>query len=142
MQRAKKLFRDYIYKKWDCMAGSPPAARPPDEDEVVRVPDLSVLAWEGGCPLWPSTLSNRFEESTPEHAKVLAMKKEFDEAYPETSKLVKITNSGTQPQRAGGFCDYSVGGGKQPLQTTRHIQLKVVSDDDFKTEMDGRWDAD
>lgn len=138
VQRARKLFRDYIYKKWDGMPGSPPAARPPDENEGVKAPELSVLAWENGCPLWPSTLSTRFEESTPEHAKILAVKKEFDEAFPETSRPVKIKNSGTTPSRAGGFCDYSVDGGKQPLKTTREIDLKVVSDSDFQAEMEGR----
>ena len=135
--RATKAFRDYVYQKWDGMAGAPPKSRPPDEDVATKTPDLQVLAFQNGSPVWPQPLSARFKEGTEEHQALLKKKCEFDQAFPQASAQTASGRTPT-PGRAGGDCDYSVDGGARPLDISRELSLAVVGQSDFETELNSR----
>ncbi|CAK9093865.1 FO synthase subunit 1, partial [Durusdinium trenchii] len=132
--RATKAFRDYVYQKWDGMAGAPPKSRPPDEEVATKTPDLQVLAFQNGSPVWPQPLSARFKEGTEEHQALLKKKCEFDQAFPQASAQTASGRTPT-PGRAGGDCDYSVDGGARPLDISRELSLAVVGQSDFETEL-------
>lgn len=120
--------KSMVYKKWDEDTNlSPPKTRPLRESSAAAaaVPSLDILAWANDRPVFPAVLLTKFPEGTAEHARMLELKKDFDEKYPEASQPPPAVGSG----RAGGVCDYSVDGGRHPLDCTRVIDLPLVGAD-------------
>ena len=63
---------------WDASPNAPPKTRPVEGDSgTAAAPDLQVLAWQGGHPVWPEILLNRFPEGTSEADALLKKKEEF-----------------------------------------------------------------
>ena len=138
-ERSMKTFRDYVYKKWDDMPGAPPKSRP-EEDGTAgpATPELQLLAWQHGKPVWPQPLSSRFSPDTDEHATIMKMKAEFEKDFPQSTVSVGAAAVVGGRRRAGGACDFSVDGGKAPLDTERVLSLPAVGHQDFEGELNAR----
>lgn len=129
MKRVEKTIRSMVYEHWDNAATSPPKARPAEEDTTTSEPNLQILAWQNGRPVWPEALSTRFAEGSKEHATLMEKKAAFQVEFPEAA--VASSQPSSSPARVGGLCDYSVDEGKHPLDITREISLTVVPKDEF-----------
>ncbi|CAK9091359.1 FO synthase subunit 1 [Durusdinium trenchii] len=89
--------KSMVYKKWDEDTNlSPPKTRPLRESSAAAaaVPSLDILAWANDRPVFPAVLLTKFPEGTAEHARMLELKKDFDEKYPEASQPPPAVGSG------------------------------------------------
>ena len=82
---------------------------------------------------------NKFGAGTKEHAALLELKKSFDELVPPAEQasdqppVPPTLVVGVQP-RAQGVPDFSLDGGRQPLDLARMVDLAAVPDDEFKDQ--------
>ena len=129
LKRADKWIRDEVYKHWDQSSVSPPKNRPPEESVAETQPNLQILAWANGSPVWPAALNTRFVQGSEEQRLILQKHEEFERAFP-TAPIA--SNNIAEPGRAGGLCDYSVDGGEHPLDPTRELSLSIVAADQFQ----------
>ena len=122
--------RTRTYETWDSDPCSPPKSRIRSE-AAEPPPELEVLAWANGGPVFPDVLLQRFSADTEEY-KLLANKKvDFEKKYPPRQTV----NPSRGPRRAGGECDFqSFEDGRQPLDTARVIELPSIAVGDFSAE--------
>ena len=83
----------------------------------------------------------KFATGSKEHGLMLELKKAFNDLVPpaeqaNTQPAAPAQAPATQP-RAQGSPDYSLGGGKEPLDLTRLVDLCGVPDDEFTEERPG-----
>lgn len=125
--------RDMVYKQWDTAATSPPRSRPAAANsEAATIPDLQILAWEAGRPVFPVPLLTRFAEDTPEAMLVSKLKDEFDLLFPsDPADSASTVAPVPSPGRAGGVCDFNIDDGAAPLDINRDIDLACIHDSSF-----------
>lgn len=125
--------RDMVYKQWDTAATSPPRSRPAAANsEAATIPDLQILAWEAGRPVFPVPLLTRFAEDTPEAMLVSKLKDEFDLLFPsDPADSASTVAPVPSPGRAGGVCDFNIDHGAAPLDINRDIDLACIHDSSF-----------
>ena len=134
LKAMSKDMRSEVWAFWDQSTHAPPKTRPASPaDERRSTPNLEILAWEDGRPVWPVILDTRFPEGTEECHKIMEQKKAFLEKYPpvRTTTATSRTSGVQSDPRAGGQCDYTLDGGNVPLDTTRELDLLAVTDADF-----------
>lgn len=130
LKRADQWIKDAVYKHWDTSPAAPPKNRPAEESVAETQPNLQLLAWVNGSPVWPAALTTRFVQGSEEHRLMSEKQLEFEKAFPTATP---IAASGTsEPGRTGGLCDYSVDGGECPLDPTRELSLSVVTAEQFQ----------
>ena len=114
--------RSKVYEAWDKSSTAPPRTRASREAaEQTQAPSLDLLAWANGAPLFPAALVTRFQEGTPEHAKMQELKDDFNKKFPQSLHPPSSAASGSG--RAGGHCDFSINLGEEPLDFQRIIDL-------------------
>lgn len=116
--------RNMVYKEWDANPDSPPKQRVRPETVADTTPDLEMLAWSGNAPNFPDALLTRFPENSDEYRKVHDLRQRFKEQFPTASQPSAADGRGG---RVGGLCDYSIDGGKEPLDVRRQIDLPAVA---------------
>ena len=123
--------RTSAYNAWDADSSlSPPKTRPGREESAeVAGPELQLLAWSDGLPLFPAALLTRFPSETPEMAKIEELKQAFDLKFPASTQ--PRPQRGSQA-RAGGVCDFSLDNGLSPLDFQRTIDLPAVAPEDLQ----------
>ena len=124
----RTAIRNMVYQEWDTNSTlSPPRTRPSGDattgNEQEADPQLEILAFVQGEPVFPEVLLTRFPEATEEFAKIQELKKTFDEKFPHSTQRPPSDPRGA---RVGGVCDFSIDGGKQPLDISRVIDLLAV----------------
>ena len=135
---ASTAIRDMVYRAWDSSAEAPPKQRP-DSDAASSVqvaPNLQILAWQNGQPVFPEPLVKRFEEDTAEFQEVKKLQIRFLELFP-ASEAVAAAPGPVVPGRAGGVCDFSIDGNLEPLDSDRDVQLVMVANDQFEEPRPG-----
>lgn len=136
--------RDMVYKQWDTAATSPPRSRPAAANsDAAVIPDLQILAWEAGRPVFPVPLLTRFAEDTSEAMTISKLKAEFDSLFPSdpVDSAAATVVTVPSPGRAGGVCDFSIDNGATPLEITRDIDLAGIQDSNFSERRcaNGKW---
>ena len=124
-QTNSSALRNMTYKEWDGNPEkSPPKTRVRDNGgPTSQPPALEILAWSDNAPRFPDVLVARFPQGTVENQKIMEMHEKFKEHFPESSQPAPVDPQGG---RVGGLCDYTVDGGKQPLDPDRDIDLCFV----------------
>ena len=127
-----KALRSQVWNFWDSSPHAPPKTRPQEGDagSANSVPDLQVLAFQGGHPVWPEVLLNRFPEGTTEHGALVKKQEEFLSKFPRAPEASSSRVTGLPPC-AGGMCDFSIDNGLTPLDVTKQVSLTCVKESDF-----------
>eukprot|EP00438_Fugacium_kawagutii_P007288 Skav235682 [mRNA] locus=scaffold280:19379:22054:+ [translate_table: standard] len=134
MQDISQALRTIVWNHWDSSSNAPPKVRPregSDGDEAALAPQLSVLAWRRGRPLWPDPLTFKFPEGTTEHSQMMSKREEFLNMFPAASESSSQATQSDAPLRVGGQCDFSVDNGAKPLDWKQDVVLTAVKDSDF-----------
>ncbi|CAE7224453.1 cofG, partial [Symbiodinium sp. CCMP2592] len=96
------------YSHWDGSSLSPPMSRPG----------------------WPTDVLSKFLPGSKEHEHISKIKHDFEVLCP-AADVAPPAASSANPARAQGSPDFSVDGGKQPLDVTRLLDLQMIANDDF-----------
>ncbi|CAK9066087.1 unnamed protein product [Durusdinium trenchii] len=126
-------FKTMIYNACDQdPLKSPPKERPQRlaAERAAAAPDLQILAWSNGRPIFPAALLTRFTEASPEFQKIQDWKKRFDLEHPAPLNSGNASQPNA-PARAGGHCDFQVDSGRMPLDILRCIELPAIAASDF-----------
>ena len=124
--------RSMVYTAWDNDENlSPSKTRLRPEEQASDHPPLDLLAWSNDGPFFPQGLLDRFPQGTDEHLKLQQLKTEFQQRFGGQQEARPRQGAGGGASRAGGFCDFTVDNGMQPLETTREIELPHVAAADF-----------
>lgn len=128
-----KALRSQVWNFWDESTEAPPKTRPQEGDapDSNAAPDLQVLAWQRGHPIWPEVLWDRFPDGSTEQASLKVKHGEFLSKFPSRPESAARAASVSVPLRVGGLCDFSVDGGLSPLDFTKQVSLPVVKEADF-----------
>ncbi|CAL1145066.1 unnamed protein product [Cladocopium goreaui] len=127
---ASNAIRDMIYRAWDSSAEAPPKQRPDSDVSSDRAaPNLQILAWQNGQPVFPEPLMNRFGEETVEFQEVKKLQSRFLDMFPATEA---VAPGPVVPGRASGMCDFSIDGNLEPLDIDRNVELVMVANDQFE----------
>lgn len=129
----RAAIRSWVYEKWDADPESPPKTRPSREAVAEEAPKFEVLAWTSGGPVWPGCLTQRFPEGSDEFNILEAKKAEFLIAYPQSRADQQSVPLGTA-RRAGGVCDFSLDGAREPLDVTRMIELPTIKKEELQCD--------
>ena len=137
LKKLQEGIQSQVYNRWDASDSSPPRDRPRPERRANPLDQLQleVLAVNRGVPCWPDIILSKFHESTEEYQTLLQMKTEFEREFQVSQRNTNTTPvSSTQRNRCNGVCDYSVDGGKEPLDVQRFIDLEHVSLESLASE--------
>lgn len=135
-QEIVKALRSTVYEFWDGSPHAPPKQRPQDADGGLnQPPELQVLAFQNGHPVWPEVLNDRFPEGTSERKALTEKRDEFLSKFPVTPES-RTTTPGAAP-RAGGLCDFTIDNGASPADVSKQVSFPAVSESDFSVERSG-----
>ena len=125
--------RSKVWDFWDLSPLAPVKTRPREESSSRPLPALQVLAFQDGQPIFPDVIRNRFPQGTAEHGEIEVFFEKFAKKFPPApQRAAAAAASGAAPPRSGGLCDFSINGGKLPLDPFRVVDLVAVKDDDFQ----------
>ena len=131
------FIRDAIYRSWDTSTEAPPNQRPHSGAAQSAPPDLQILAWQNGKPVFPEPLVRRFDEATPEFQDIKSWRQKFLQLFPASDD--DSTRGPAVPGRVNGVCDFSLDGDKQPLDFERDVELTMVPDGSFEEPRHGPY---
>ena len=128
------LLESMVYKHWDSSSHAPAKQRPASTAATPQL-QLSVLSCQNGMPGFPDELLRKFPQDSAEHAVMLQKKKEFEALVPESARATTQPSTSTGPaNRARGSPDFSIDGGKKPLDFQRVIDLPAIPNAEFTEE--------
>ena len=126
-----KALEEMVYTNWDNSDSAPPKARP---TEPMADPTLSLLTRDGSAARFPDSVLSKFAAGTAAHHEVQTMNAQLIQEFPESggnrAGLGQGQQNRTRP-RATGRPDFSIEGGKMPLDVTRLLDLPHVPADGF-----------
>ena len=125
---AEQLMQEKVYSSWDQDPQGPPRTR---QRDPVPDPNLQVLGWQDGHPFFPESLLQKFASGTASHKQVLKMKDALQAKFPSIAQPAPSGRSTIVAPRASGRPDYTIEGGKSPLDPTRCIDLATVAAANF-----------
>ena len=103
---------------------APPKERPPTTtaDPTAESLGLQLIALVRGKPVFPlAVLQGRFSEGSFEQAEIIALQKEFEDQFGQTSAAAPGRVNRTDAQ-----CDYTIDEGLRPLDCTRVASLRSI----------------
>lgn len=131
---AETAVQQIAYDHFDASPDAPPKRR---EREPVPEPTLELLAWSNGGCSFPDQIFNKFTPGTKAYHDLKALKDKVAEMYP-SAPAPSTTSVGPAPVlRAGGRPDYTIEGGKRPLDVNRVVDVAAVKADDFSETKQG-----
>jgi hypothetical protein len=125
------IIRSKVWDFWDVSSMAPAKTRPREESGPRTLPTLQVLAFQDGHPIFPDVVRNRFPQGTAEQLEIEAFFEKFTKMFPPAPQRAAAA-PGAAPPRSGGLCDFSINGGKLPLDPHRVLDLVAVKDEDFQ----------
>ena len=125
-----------VYSHWDASKDAPAKTRP---QEAVADPELTLLTWSNGHPLFPASVLEKYATGTSANDEILKLKQEFLAAFPESAvtggagagQSRQAQGGQGANQRARGRPDFNIDGGASPLDVTRVIDATFVKDADM-----------
>ena len=83
---------------------------------------------DNGSPVFPlEVLLGRFRSGSVEQEEVKKLQKTFEEMYPsDQNQRSRRTSSSAGVNRASGLCDFSVDGGRQPVNVWQDLEISCV----------------
>ena len=132
------------FRVWSTTAGMLQMQAPQENELGQNVWTLWInFSWKSWLwivvfPCWPDVILSKFHESTEEHKTLLKMKTAFEREFQVSQRNAnantnRVTSS-TQGNRCSGVCDYTVDGGKEPLDVQRVIDLPHVGLESFESD--------
>ena len=124
-QTHRKVLADLeskVFQHWDGLATSPSKTRQrivPD----MRVEGLQLVSCTSTGPVWPDGLDAKFPVGTPEQKELQQIKDKFLEEFPAVE--TPVSESKQAPPRVSGQPDFTVDGGREPLDITREVDLVI-----------------
>lgn len=139
----RAAFESEIYQNWDNDTSlSPPRTRPPTTTRPVDPQSLGLelIAMDNGSPLFPlEVLLGRFRSGSVEQDEVKKLQQKFEEMFPpDQNQRSRRTSSSTGANRASGQCDFSVDGGRQPVNVWQDLEISCVPIDEVPGERQGK----
>ena len=126
-QDSLNALKTMAYQRWDQSADAPPRKRTQPNEPAAEPPvQLSLLAWAHGKAAWPNHLLEKFEEGSSQQKVILSIKEEFNKLFPQSTPTA---TPGSIP-RASGSPDFTIDGGKKPIDVLRDVDLQPVSDEE------------
>ena len=121
-----------IYTHWDASRESGPQQRPRESGSVGPL-GLKVLAVSAsGQVVWPDSLLSGYPSNSAEYKALEAKRAAFLEMCPQVQ-----TSSQQTTVRSTARPDFSIEGGKEPLDHTRMVDLAGIPAGDFTAERQG-----
>ena len=117
------MLQEKVYSSWDQDPHSPPSTR---EREKLPDPTLQILGWTDGHPFFPETLIQKFAKGTLAYKKVEEMKSLLEADFPSPIQVSSSGRVAVAVPRAAGKPDFSIEGGKQPVDPLRCIDLEII----------------
>lgn len=120
-----------VYEHWDASPDSPAKQRP---EEAKADPILNILTWSGNSCGFPDALLQKFKEGSAHHSAVLALSEKVKNAFPSHFASTTSASGGAgrvvaSGGRATGRPDFSIEGGKKPLDLEREVRFDSVAMD-------------
>ena len=119
---------EMVYNHWDSSEAAPPASRP---TETPVEPTLSFLSWDGSAPRFPESALAKFAPGTAARQEIQSLKAQLTQAFPESGTAQRPSAPNRQRPRVAGRPDYSIEGGKTPLDCSRLLELEHYPAADF-----------
>ena len=115
-----------VFKHWDGLSSSPAKIRPKPAVDM-SVEGLALVSSTASGPTWPSSLLQKFAPDSAEAKELEGMKCQFEKEFPpvEPSPQTSSAANTAKLRRVGGQCDFSIEGGKEPIDVTRQVDLCV-----------------
>eukprot|EP00438_Fugacium_kawagutii_P021571 Skav212155 [mRNA] locus=scaffold754:104394:116972:+ [translate_table: standard] len=110
-----------VYRHWDGLESSPPKTRPRTTTDLT-VGGLKLLSCSASGPGWPEYIAAKFPEGSAERAQILEMKTAFETQYPPAGGQT-AASAGSGPARVTGKPDFTIEGGREPLDPERPVDL-------------------
>ena len=82
---------------------------------------LQLVSCTATGPVWPDGLDAKFPLGTPEQKEMQQMKEKFLEEFPAVE--APVSEGRQAPPRVSGQPDFTVDGGREPLDITREVDL-------------------
>ncbi len=98
--------------------------------------ELNFLCWSGGAPSFPESALTKFAEGTPSHNAVKDMKKQLLDEFPNSTVTPTARGQQQVSVRATGRPDYSIDGGKEPVDPSRLLDMEYVVASDFEQSVE------
>lgn len=76
---------------------------------------------------------NKFDNLSREHGELLKLKASFELEFgaDAAGPMSSPSSSGVHGDRVSGMCDFTIEGGRQPVDVTRSVELPAVALDEF-----------
>ena len=117
---------DLVFRHWDNLPTSPPKTKPAPPRPAIDVSGLSILSCDAaGNAGWPDHILEKFPADSPQRKEIEALKQAF---VSEFGSRVVQASQGRRDSRAPrviGEPDFTVEGGKEPLDVQRLVDLEV-----------------
>lgn len=125
-----------VYTHWDSSNSAPARSRPVDPKPD---PTFSLLTWRNNRASFPESVLRKFAEGSDAHAQMLELKKRLAEEFPDSVEATptQATGTGRTPRRATGRPDFSIDGGKSPIDYAREVEKEHIPASSFTVERRG-----
>ena len=128
-KRVQRELESLVFKHWDDLSSSPPKQRPRSEAAADwNVEGLVLLSCTRSGLVWPEQLDGKFATNSPEAREIQELKQSFLSEFPATSEPGQASagaGAGGSTVRATGQPDFSVDGGREPLDVSRVVDCLV-----------------
>ena len=111
-----------VYQHWDNLESSPPKHRQRAHVDLT-VGGLKILSCSASGPGWPEFILSKFIEGSAEHTDLKQMKQIFEAEYPPPGNTAPAASVGGGPARVTGQPDFTIDGGREPLDPERPVDL-------------------
>ena len=128
-KRVQRDLEAMVFKHWDGLSSSPPKQRPRSQAAPDwNVEGLLLLSCTRSGPVWPEHLDSKFAANSPEAKEIQELKQSFLSEFPaisEPGQAAAGAGARAPTVRAAGQPDFSVDGGREPLDVSRVVDCLV-----------------
>ena len=134
----KTQLEEQVYKHWGQSSTAPPRNRP---SESLPEPSLVLLTWNNSAPGFPDSILSKFPEGSAAYHEMVNLKKKLVMQFPEAASAPQQAQSqqsrAATRARAAGQPDFTVEGGKVPLDFSRLLDKVSTPASSFSVERPG-----
>ena len=122
------MIESQVFKYWDDLATSPAKTRPAPPIPQVNISGLSLLSCSAAGKLtWPQSIMEKFPPESNQYKSMLKLKQDFEAEFGDrvVAEGVQSRSGQSRPARVSGQPDFTVDGGKEPVDVQRVLELEV-----------------